>query len=373
MMTVQAEGLRSASVPAPAVSVIVPAFNVRAHLHEAVQSLLQQSWRDLEVIVIDDASTDGTLQALDGVDDARLTVLRLQRNAGVSAARNVGLARARGEFVALLDGDDVSLPPRIEKQLQLLRQRPAVGLVSCLTNSISSSGQLVRAGTDDWRLPDAALKPLMLFTNPVSVACMVRRSALPAHGFRPMYAEDYAFAADVADTHELALLREPLVNYRLSPNGIMASRIDRVAEGALSTQRRLLLQLGLPEEAIDPRMLRTLMHFGRPTSRGQLTLEWLLRLRAWFELVLQTNRRTRRYEPAMLERVAARMWDMVLLAATKSEGLQPGGRYLLRAWPFLIRRGQAHMRVRSLAHSLLSVVRGPVVRPDPYGRDGERT
>jgi hypothetical protein len=365
--------VRAAATPAPVVSVIVPAYNVRQHLREAVDSLLAQTWHDLEVLVIDDASTDGTLQVLEDLQDPRLTLLRLGANVGLSNVRNLGLARARGEFIALLDGDDVSLPQRIEKQLAVLRARPEVGLVSCLVNTISRTGQVVRTGTDTWRgLPDAALKPLMLFTNPVPVACMVRRSAVPAHGFRPIYAEDYAFTADVAVDHELALLREPLVNYRLSPNGIMASKLDRVAEGALDTQRRLLRGLGLPEQAIDPALLRTLAYFGRQ-PRGRLTLQWLLKLRAWFELVLSTNRSSRRYAQPMLESAAARVWDMVLLEATKLEGLVPGPRYVAQLWPYLLPRGRASMRLRSLAHATLNVARGPVHKPDPYGRDGERT
>jgi GT2 family glycosyltransferase len=351
------QSVREATSAAPRVSVVVPAHNLRPHLREAVDSLLAQTWRDLEVIVIDDASTDGTLQALDGLHDPRLTMLCMAQNGGVSRARNAGLARARGEVIALLDGDDASHPQRIEKQLQLLDARPSVGLVGSLVNTVDREGRLLRRGTDPWRLPDEALKPLLLFTNPLPTSSlMVRRSALPPQGFRLMDAEDYAFVADVSEQHGLALLREPLVNYRISPGGIMRTRLAEVARGALATQRRLLDAMGMPAEPYDASLMASLMHFGRQPP-GALAFDRMVALRDWMRELQRVNDRTGRYPSALLAQACARIWDLVLLQATKQERLSSSPRYLRQLWSFSTSSARGDLRAKALVLGLVNLMR----------------
>jgi len=348
--------VRSVKCAVPRVSVIVPAFNVRATLREAVQSLLQQTWRDLEVLVVDDASPDASHEALADVDDPRLGIVRLHQNAGPSAARNTGLALARGEFLALLDGDDVSAPHRIERQLRPFLARPGLGLVGCLVNRMDLQGRPIAQGTDAWSVPDSALKPLLLFTNPFPATYMIRRSALPAHGLRLMYAEDYALAVDVAQHHDVALLREALVNYRVSPGGIMHTRIALVSRDALLTQRRLLDDLGMPAEAYDASLMAALMHFGKQPP-GALAFDRLLALRRWMEALEVANLRSRRYAPEDLALACARIWELVLVHATKQEGIAFSPRYLLQLWSFLASRGRGSIRAKALAHGMVNLFR----------------
>ncbi len=110
------------------VSCIVPVYNGERYVTEAVDSILRQSWDALDVIVVDDGSTDDTVQAL-APFEARVRVIR-QDNAGPGAARNHGLEESRGEFVAFLDADDIWVDDKLEAQLALLRDRPEVDLCS---------------------------------------------------------------------------------------------------------------------------------------------------------------------------------------------------------------------------------------------------
>ncbi len=112
---------------APLVSVIIPSYNRAALLCEAVNSVLQQTYQNLEVIVIDDGSTDNTTEVMAAYGD-RVRYTR-RPNAGVNAARNLGLKQARGEFVALLDSDDLWAPYKIELQVRLLRQFTDAGFI----------------------------------------------------------------------------------------------------------------------------------------------------------------------------------------------------------------------------------------------------
>jgi glycosyltransferase involved in cell wall biosynthesis len=112
----------------PTISVIIPVYNRQAFIGEAIQSVLDQTCSDYEIIVIDDGSTDETAGVVRRFDDRRIHYI-YQDNQGVAAARNHGLRIAQGEYIAFLDSDDLFLPEKLETQLAYLRQNPNVGLV----------------------------------------------------------------------------------------------------------------------------------------------------------------------------------------------------------------------------------------------------
>ena len=115
----------------PLVSVIVPAYNAAPFLVETLRSIQTQTYRHLEVVVVDDGSTDGTheIAASFANSDPRFIVMSHAKNAGVSAARNTGLSRANGEWIAFQDADDVWLPEKTESQLQLASGNPRVNFL----------------------------------------------------------------------------------------------------------------------------------------------------------------------------------------------------------------------------------------------------
>src|SRR3954469_1098404 len=115
---------------APAVSVIMPVYNARAYVAEAIDSVLAQTFGDFELILVDDGSTDGSLDILRGYEkrDPRVRVIS-RPNTGIVGALNDGLKLARGEFIARIDADDASLPNRFEKEIAFLRAHPDVVIV----------------------------------------------------------------------------------------------------------------------------------------------------------------------------------------------------------------------------------------------------
>ncbi len=116
----------------PLVSVVVPTHNRAGLVDRAIESVLTQTVTDLELIVVDDASADNTPEAVRGYDDERITYIRHDRNRHVSAARNTGIERAAGRYVAFLDDDDEWLPTKLERQVDLLQSASErTGLVYC--------------------------------------------------------------------------------------------------------------------------------------------------------------------------------------------------------------------------------------------------
>jgi glycosyltransferase involved in cell wall biosynthesis len=131
------------SAGAPTLSVVIPAYNVESYVETAVASVLNQTFLDLEVIVVDDGSNDATPTVLQSLAkrrrDRRLKIMT-QPNRGLSSARNMGITHARGEFIGLLDGDDAWRPQKAEKQIAVMRARPDIGL------SYSNSEYMTREG-----------------------------------------------------------------------------------------------------------------------------------------------------------------------------------------------------------------------------------
>jgi glycosyltransferase involved in cell wall biosynthesis len=210
---------------APAVSVIMAVYNGEPWLGEAVDSVLGQTLADVELIVVDDGSTDGTLGVLDQRRDRRLTVLRQSRG-GQTAALNRGLRSARAPLLARLDADDVALPDRLARQVAFLSAHPEVGLLGSGCHEISPAGATVRTLTPP--AEDPAIRHSLIRANPfIHSSVMFRRAAVDAAGG---YDESFAVAQDydlwlrMSRVTRLANLPAPLVLRRLAPGRLSSAR-----------------------------------------------------------------------------------------------------------------------------------------------------
>ena len=173
---------------------MMPVFNGEAYVREAVSSVLTQTETSLELVVIDDGSSDGTARILGEVDDSRLRVIRSSVNRGIATSRNEGLAVARGRFIAPLDADDIAHPRRLERQLSVFQTHSNCVLVAGGFEEFSDAEGVVR--TCNTARSDAEIRWDLLFENRIAhSSAMFRRADAEALGGYPAYylAEDYAF------------------------------------------------------------------------------------------------------------------------------------------------------------------------------------
>ncbi len=163
---------------APLVSVVIPVYNMAGFIAGAVDSALKQSWRALEIIVVDDESSDSTAEAL-APYLSRITYIR-QKNAGAAAARNRGIRAARGEYVAFLDSDDVWLEEKIERQLGLFFAAPDIGACHTGARIIDAGGRVIEELPDEgFTQSGQILLPMLLWKSRVLLSSlMVRRECL---------------------------------------------------------------------------------------------------------------------------------------------------------------------------------------------------
>ena len=250
----------------PLVSVVTPAYDAEATLRESVESALSQTEERLELIVVDDGSRVPAAEALEGLDDARLRVVRLPRNRGLSAALNRGLREARGRFFSQLDADDLWRPNYLERVLPRFED-PAVGLVYTNARLVGHpDGQ-------DLYIQDASVHPIDRFpklaaANPVPcVAGTMRTAAVRAVGGYARWlpsAMDYHLVAKLAVAGwRFTYIDEPLAVYRWPEP-------DRGMSWDVETSERALLRLWTAFALRHPRV---------PGPKRQLRLRLRRRLR----------------------------------------------------------------------------------------------
>jgi Glycosyl transferase family 2 len=201
----------------PRISVILPVYNGELFLREAVDSILEQSFADFELIAIDDGSLDSSGAILDRIAkaDDRVTALH-QANAGVVATLNRGLALARGEFIARMDADDVAHPQRFTRQVAFLDAHPDVAALGCAVTLIDDGGKRIR-DIDYPGAPEAVSTFLETGSALAHPSVMMRRDAVRSvGGYRAAYrhAEDYDLWLRMAERYRLANLAERLLLYR---------------------------------------------------------------------------------------------------------------------------------------------------------------
>lgn len=202
----------------PFVSVVMGVRNGLPHLDEAVGSVLAQTYPNMEFIVLDDFSDDATYECLRGwaEKDARLHVFKAEENLGMGGARDFCIQRASGEFIAFMDADDISLPNRLEAQVEFLQTNPEVVAVGTQTTLIDGQGSVIGEKTFPTN-PDRLSDMLYLYAPMQIPTVMIRRCALPAdfrwfEGWR--YAEDTVLFFKLLQYGKLGNVDEKLYDYR---------------------------------------------------------------------------------------------------------------------------------------------------------------
>ena len=229
----------------PLVSVLMPVYNTAPYLREAMDSMLSQTFTDYELIVLDDCSPDDAEAILDTYTDPRIVRYKGEKNAGLSNVLNVGIGMARGKYIARMDSDDISLPNRLQVQVDYLETHPEVDLVSV--------GMLLFGAREDvWvrELGFEKVKINALFHSPVLHASSVwRKDAFENQGLRfrqeRVPAEDYdLWARALVKGLKLVNLPDVLYKYRMHLSQATV-QTDKTAAKSREVQQEYL-RLALP-------------------------------------------------------------------------------------------------------------------------------
>ncbi len=301
--------------PTPRVTVFIPVYNRQHYIGSAVDSILAQSFRDFELLVVDDGSTDATLEILSRYRDPRLRIEHNPRNLGIPATRNRGLELARGEYIALLDSDDTARPDRLARQVSMLDRHPELVQIGTACDFMSAEGRRlgrVRRRPAD---PDMVDTSLLFHSALTNRTIMARTAILQLYRYDENFAsgEDYELHQRLARKFRMANLPEILVCGRLHPGRTTLQQQDIRHDCKREISRRALDEIGISpdEDELD-------RHYAlaRPQLMGEgfdrNYLDWA---RHWLARLDTANRQTRRHSPAAMLRVLGDRWLQLCLKA----------------------------------------------------------
>jgi hypothetical protein len=298
----------------PTISVLLPFHNSGQYLAAAISSLLTQTFRDFEILLLDDGSTDKSRSVLSAFDDPRIKYLRSEQNLGLSRQLNIGLEQATGTYVARMDADDISVPSRLQKQYSFLEDHPEIGICG------SYAQRFDEAGTRDiWKYPiapadvHAALFFRSSFLHP---GVLMRRSIFVQ---RPtlrydetlVVAQDYMFWYEALKTTNGANLPECLTWYRVSPGQLTVTKAQTKGEETRRIRLTMLRDLGLTPSRAEEEFHNSILDQSWHESREffQAAVNWLTRLE-------EANRKTGVFPAAAFAEMLARYFYFQCRCAT---------------------------------------------------------
>lgn len=289
---------------APRVTVLMSVYNGEKYLREAVDSIFGQTFGDFEFIIINDGSTDKTQEILDTYKDPRIVQIN-QDNMGLTGSLNKGLHIARGEYIARMDSDDISLPHRLERQLSFMDANPEIGICGSWVEIIGEKGE----SKDTWRYPTepGAIRCKMLFESALAhPSVMMRRTLFLERGlcYNKSYtrSQDYELWVRASRYTSLANIGEVLLLYRLHTSQV--GRQSTVEQQSFADQIRLEQ---LNELGIRPSEEEFLLHKSLSLREFRTDKDFIRKTEAWLIGLKDKNMEKKVYpEPALLQVIAER-------------------------------------------------------------------
>ncbi|MEG2293307.1 MAG: glycosyltransferase family A protein [Carnobacterium sp.] len=242
----------------PLVTIFIPLYNGENYIKETLESAISQSYSNLDILVINDGSTDSGLNIVKSFSDPRIRIIENKKNSGIAYTRNRGLQEAKGLYIAFLDADDIALPNRIETQVSYMERNIDVVATSTYYTTFGSLvKKQIKPPTDF-----ADIKLDLMFTNPIgNSTAMVRKKSITEFGiiYKPyIYGEDYDFWFQLTKIGKIVTLPEKLVRYRVGHESI-----TKTTESSRHQERRTTLAT-IHEEVLN--------HYDFDLSPAELTL-----------------------------------------------------------------------------------------------------
>ena len=254
----------------PILSVLMPVFNSELFVAEAIESILKQTFKDFEFLILDDASTDKSLEIIKNYEskDSRIKVYQNEKNLGVVESRNKLINLSKGKYIAWLDSDDIALPNRFEKQIKFLEDHPEIGLVGAFPIIIDEFGNKI--GKWSFETDPQKLKIELFFHSPfLTSSVVIRKSALPQNFYDSKFpvAEDFDLYSKISEHSDTANIPEFLVKYRINSKGLSKTNSEKMERLSIQVIQEHAEKLGIELEE------NTIKHLRKPKITSKIAFE----------------------------------------------------------------------------------------------------
>ena len=306
----------------PMISVVMSVYNGEKYLDEAIESILNQTYKDFEFIIINDGSTDKSLEIIEKYKNQDDRIILISReNKGLVASLNEGIELAKGKYIARMDADDISLPKRFEVQVEFMEKNIDIGVC----------GTWVEVFGEDrkdtlWKMPptDEELKPRLLFSVTFAhPSVMMRKELVDKHGlkYKEQYkhAEDYKFWLDFSKHTKFANIPKKLFRYRY-----LETSVSRVADNAKDEQRyktissifkEVLDELGVKNTEEENRLHFTL-GLNERIANEDIDLKFL---NSYLNKLIEANKSSKVFHQKYLEQFLAKKFLIVVYYKIKKK------------------------------------------------------
>jgi glycosyltransferase involved in cell wall biosynthesis len=293
----------------PLVSVVMPLFNAEKYVGEAVESVLSQSYTNFELIIVNDASNDKSVAQVKRIVDRRIVIIENEKNLGIVASRNRGLALAKGKYIAVLDSDDIALPNRLEKQVAFLEANPEYGICGSYYHVINGNGKKILS----FKVPVSSSdnKTFLLFNVPFCHSTIMMPAALAQcfaykDGFDII--EDYEIAHRISKEYKIGNLPEYTTLYRVHGNNISISKLYKMREVRRKLDFQVLEELNIfftdAELEIHSNFINGCYDFFREEEAMEALERWLIRLYHFVKVQPGYNM------PFLRKMISVRWWNL---------------------------------------------------------------
>lgn len=211
----------------PQVSILMPAYNAGKYLASAVESMLQQTFRDFELIIVDDGTTDGSFDSLKNTTDNRITIIRNIKNKGLINSRNIAIEHAKSPLLACLDADDLAMPTRLERQVEAFRDDSDLAVVGSRAYLIDETDNIFDV-IDVPTTHEEIQRNILRCNSIIHSSVMMRTDVIKGLGGYPdgyPLAEDYALWLRVIEKHKVINLPDRLTQYRVHDRQVSQKKI----------------------------------------------------------------------------------------------------------------------------------------------------
>jgi glycosyltransferase involved in cell wall biosynthesis len=290
---------------APLISIIVPSYNSEQFIAQTIHSILNQTYKKFELIIINDGSTDKSKAIIETIVDDRIKYVENKTNQGIVYSRNLGLTLANGKYIAMVDADDVVKPQKFADQVAFLEENKEYGMVGCWVKFIDENGQKL---TGKWKLdaPPEKIPPIMLFYNYfVQSAVIARLEYISIFRYDKNFptAQDYMMWVNVVNKCKVWNLPKYLVDYRVHLGGITERHKEK-----RSFKEREIFKIQLQNLGINPSEEELDLHMLLKDDRSVTSLNKLKSLEQWLIKIVKQNEILKVYNHDMLIRVVFNRW-----------------------------------------------------------------
>ena len=285
------------------VSVIMSNYNTpEEYLRESIESILNQTYSHIEFIIVDDCSTDNSLNVIKSYKDARIVLIENTENLGLTKSLNKALKQAKGEFVARMDADDISLPTRFEKQVAFLKQNSDVIVCGTWRENFGDNTYTVKLSIPDRE----TYRIYQMFSNFPGIchpSAMFNNTLLKKYKIEYnenyIYAQDYRMWISCSACAECANYPEVLLKYRVHSKAISSAKVDIQEDCAKRIMQEQLDKLGLVLPS-NWKVIHNDFFLGRK--------EYLPEQREWIKNIISANKKRKVYDHKLLQDLLWKKW-----------------------------------------------------------------